>query len=482
MKTSEKFDILLTYPKENINAFYYMIPLGIASIAAVLEKNNFSVKVIDFNFYHHDFRRDLKKWNPTIIGIGGTTGTRFGSFKTAKICKEILPDVPVVYGGPHATFTAEDTLRNIKEIDFIVKSEGEFPFLSLSEMYVRNIKIKLKDIVGISYRNKEEIIHNPIQRIKNLDSLPLPARHLFKGKYKIKLDYLGLEADFLITSRGCPFSCDFCSAAKMFPGGIRFRSMQHIQKEIDFILSQKKIKAIKIFDSTFTASRKHVIDFCKMIKPYDLLWECEVRADTVDFELLKTMKNAGCSYIDIGLETTDRKILDSINKSISIKQVESIIDWCREIDIKIKVFFTFGHLGQTYLSCLNDVSYIRKNKDKIDFFATTVGMRIYPGTSLEEKARNAGLIPQNFSWVKFKAPIWKFLIFEFENQLILNQKQLNYRRLFFIVLKLISNGTVGSIGFIRELLLLNCYKLLMQFLVKFKYSFHVIRRKVSLFL
>jgi len=482
MKTSEKFDILLTYPKENVNAFYYMIPLGIACIAAVLEQNNFSVKVIDFNFYHNDFRRDLKKWNPKIIGIGGTTGTRLGSFKTAKICKEILSDVPVVYGGPHATFTAEDTLQNIKEIDFIIKSEGEFPFLYLAEMYVRKKKINLNDIAGISYRKDEKMIQNPIQRIKNLDSLPLPARHLFKGKYKIKLDYLGLEADFLITSRGCPFSCDFCSATKMFPGGIRFRSIKHIKKEIDFILSHKKIKALKIFDSTFTASRKHVIDFCKMIKSYNLLWECEVRADTVDRELLKIMKDAGCSYIDIGLETTDRKILDSINKSISIKQVESIFYWCKEIDIKTKVFFTFGHLGQTYQSCLNDVSYIRKNKDKIDFFATTVGMRIYPGTSLEEKARIAGLIPQNFSWVKFKAPIWKFLLFEFENQFILNQEQLNYRRLSFIVLKLISNGTVGSIGFIRELFLLNCYKLLMQFLMEFKYLFHVVRRKINLYL
>ena len=478
MNSENKFDVLLTYPKENINAFYYMIPLGIAGIAAVLEQNGFSVKVIDFNFYHHDFRRYLKKWSPKIIGIGGTTGTRNGSFKTAKICKEILPEVSVVYGGPHATFTAEDTLQNIKEIDFIVKNEGEFPFLNMAEKFVRNKNIFLKNIYGISYRKEAEILHNPVTRIENLDILPLPARHLFEGKYKIKLDYLGLDADFLITSRGCPFSCDFCSAAKMFPAGIRFRSMEHIQKEIDFILSKKKIKALKIFDSTFTASKKHVIDFCRMIKPYNLFWECEVRADTVDLNLLKTMKEAGCSYIDIGLETTDRKMLDSINKKISVQQVENVIGWCREIGIKIKVFFTFGHLDQTYQSCLNDVSYIKRNKDKIDFFATTVGMRIYPGTSLFTKAKSSGLIPQDFSWVKFKAPPWKFLLFEFENQFILNQKQLNYWKLLFIVIKLVSNGTVGSIGFIKELLVINCHKLAKQFGIRFKFLYHIIRRKV----
>ena len=244
LRSEEKFDILLTYPKENINAFYYMIPLGIASIAAVLEQHDFSVKVIDFNFYHHDFRRDLKKWNPKLIGIGGTTGTRCGSFKTAKICKEILPEIPVVYGGTHATFTAEDTLKNIKDINIIVKSEGEFPFLSLANKFVKNEKIRLNEIAGISYRKNRKIIHQEIERIDDLDLLPLPARHLFEGNYQIKLDYLGLEADFLLTSRGCPFFCDFCSAAKMFPGGIKFRSRGHIQKEIDLILSRKKIKSL----------------------------------------------------------------------------------------------------------------------------------------------------------------------------------------------------------------------------------------------
>ena len=185
MQQSKQYDILLVYPQERVNAFYYMIPLGIASIAALLQQNEFTVKVIDFNFYKNDFKRDLKKWEPGLIGIGGTTGTRNGSFKLARICKQIFPYIPVVYGGPHATFTADDTLNNIKDIDFIVRNEGEYPFLSLAEIHIRKENISYQDIPGISFRGNSSIIHNPCKRIDDLNKLPLPARHLFKGNYKI---------------------------------------------------------------------------------------------------------------------------------------------------------------------------------------------------------------------------------------------------------------------------------------------------------
>ena len=99
-----------------------------------------------------------------------------------------------------------------------------------------------------------------------------------------------------MTSRGCSHACTFCVATRMFPGGVRYRSMVHVQNEIERILTYKNIGALKIFDSTFTVSREHVLQFCQMIKPYRLLWECEIRADTVDFDLLRIMKEAGCCY------------------------------------------------------------------------------------------------------------------------------------------------------------------------------------------
>ncbi|MBN1481761.1 radical SAM protein [candidate division KSB1 bacterium] len=451
-------DILLAYPRERINTFYYMIPLGIAGIAALLEQHGFTVKIIDFNFYHGDFRMDVIKWNPKLIGIGGTTATRNGSFKTAKLAKQILPHVPVVYGGVHASFTSDDTLQHIAEIDYIVRGEGEFTFLKLAQYFVRHDeKIDIYNLPGLSYRNNK-VVNNPVKRIDNLDDLPLPARHLFDGRYKIKLDYLGIEADFIMTSRGCPFSCTFCSASAMFPGGVRYRSPEHIQKEIDLIVSRSSIKALKIFDSTFTASKKHVLGFCELIQPYNLLWECEVRADTVNFALLQRMKEAGCCYIDVGLETTDEYILQRINKKLKLQHVERVLEWCRLLDIKTKVFFSFGHLYQSYQSCLNDVKYLKQHRHTIDFYATTVGLRVYPGTKLEAEVKKAGFLPQNFSWATFAPSRLNALVFEFDNVYVLNQPQLGFVKLFKIIIRLVENGTVGSFRYIVDLLWINLKK------------------------
>lgn len=469
-------DILLAYPKERISAFYFMIPLGIAGIAALLEQHGFTIKIIDFNFYHGDFRADLRKWHPKLIGIGGTTATRNGSFFTAKCAKKVLPNVPVVYGGVHASFTADDTLQHVPEIDYVVRGEGEFTFLKLAQYFVRQEDwIDIDNVPGLSYR-ADKIVNNPVHRIDILDELPLPARHLFDRQYKIKLDYLGIEADFIMTSRGCPFSCNFCAASKMFPGGVRLRSPEHIQQEIDLLVSRTSIKALKIFDSTFTASKKHVLSFCDLIQPYNLLWECEVRADTVDFALLQRMKQAGCCYIDVGLETTDATILQRINKRLEPEHVEHVLEWCRQLDIKTKVFFTFGHLLQSYQSCLNDVKYLKQHQDKIDFYATTVGLRVYPGTKLEAEVKAAGLMPKNFSWATYK-PSWSnALVFEFDNVYVLQQPQLSLLKLCSIIIRLIGNGTVGSVRYIGDLLWINLIKQLDNFRVKFLYVFHILRR------
>jgi len=265
----------------------------------------------------------------------------------------------------------------------------------------------------------------------------------------------------------------------MFPGGVRCRSAKHIQNEVEYILSHNNLRALKLFDSTFTSSREHVLDFCKMIKPYKLLWECEVRADTVDYELLRIMKNSGCCYIDVGLETTDRNILKKINKRITPKQVENLLDWCKKLNIKTKVFFTFGHLGQTYQSCLNDVYYIKRNQQKIDFFATTVGIRIYPGTILEKRAKESQIISKNFSWANYKSPKWRYLLFEFDDMLILNQKQLDYKKLFRIILLLIFHGNIGSLGYIKELLLLNFMRLCRNLSLRCAYFIHFVKRHIA---
>jgi anaerobic magnesium-protoporphyrin IX monomethyl ester cyclase len=388
MKLPEKhcastIDVLLTYPSDPVRLFDSMVPLGIASIAAVLEENSYKVKVIDFNHYTGDYRKDLAAWQPKIVGIGGTTATRRGSFLTARLTREILPGVPVVYGGPHASFTARDTLTHVLEIDYVVKGEGEYPFLALCDYFVKGLPRDLCTIPGLCFRTADDIAENPCERIDDLNSLPLPARHLFPGPYRLTLDLYDLEAEFLLTSRGCPAHCTFCSASRMFSGGVRYRSMEHIRAELDRLVATRRIEALKLFDSTFTSSPYHVAAFCDLIGRYNILWECEVRADTLNRKMLGAMKQAGCVYINVGLETANPAIMAQTAKHISAQQVEQCLRWCREVDMKTKVFMIFGHPGQTFDECRQDIAYINRHRDMIDFFATTVGMRVYPGTPLE---------------------------------------------------------------------------------------------------
>ena len=458
-------DVLLTYPKERVVIFEDMIPHGLASIAAVLESEGMSVRIVDFTNYRDNFRKDLHRWQPSIVGIGGTTATRTGSFAIARAVKEELPEIPTVYGGTHATFTATDTLNSIPQIDYVIRGEGEFSFSKFCTLICNGESPESVRIDGLSCRLNGEIIHNRAVRIDDLDSLPLPARHLFHPEhYRQIMDFTDEEADFLITSRGCPATCNFCSASRMFPGGPRCRSARHIQDEIESILSRKRIGGLKLFDSTFTVSHEHVINFCQMIRTYRLIWECEIRVDQVDRDLLSCMKDAGCYFVNLGMETTNPDLLSTLNKGITVKQAEQVLDWCRELGIKAKVFFSFGHMGQTFRDCLEDAAYLRRNRKRIDFIALNIGMRVYPGTALERKAMDERMIASDFSWASFKPSRLNYLLLEPGNTLILRQRQLGYGRLFLLLVIMVFQRTITPGSYLRKLMKLNVRRFLARLL------------------
>jgi hypothetical protein len=214
-----------------------------------------------------------------------------------------------------------------------------------------------------------------------------------------------------------------------------------------------------------------------MIRPYHLLWECEIRADTVDQDLLELMRDAGCRYVNVGLETTSARLLTSIGKGISVPQVERVLDWCTRLAVKTKVFFTFGHLGQTMQECRDDLRYIRSRRDSIDFFATTVGMRVYPGTALAARATSAGLMPTQFSWARYRPSLRNRLLFEFGDVFVLRQPGLSTAQLFLIILTLLRQRTVVSADFVRKLALLNVLRMGQSLLMRARFFGHVVRRR-----
>ncbi len=437
---SHACDVLLVFPRKRLTYSTAMLPLGLISIAAVLEEASYQVEVLDLNVFKGNPIACFKKLNPSIIGFGGTTPTRKSVFKMARLTKRVLPEVTIVYGGPHAAFTARDTLTNVSEIDFTISGEGEFPMLDLCSLIISGAEMPLSAIPGLGYRSKQGIVQNPPRRIEDLSVLPLPAKHLLKHHYPQKLDFEGVPAAFIMTSRGCPVQCIFCSASTMYKGGVRFHPMDKIRLEIEQIVQDQSIKGLKIFDSTFTSAESHVREFCEMIKPFNLLWECEVRADSVDYSLLSLMKDAGCCYIDLGLESSNPEFLNQLNKKIELDQVLNVINWCNDLDIKVKLFLIFGHPNQTFSDCLKEIKFLKTLREKVAFFDVSIGMRIFPGTQVEVLARKAGLINDNFSWVRFK-PSWRrMLIGDMSDVFTWEQKRLNFYHLTLLAILLHVKG------------------------------------------
>lgn len=437
-------DILLVYPADGIRLFQSMIPFGLLSIGTVMKEAGYSVKIVDLNHYRGSFHKDMLRWQPRIVGIGGTTPTRMKSFRIARAVKKTLPGAIVVYGGVNATFTAREVLGHVPEIDYVLMGEGELSFRSLCLKIFSGTPGEVHAIPGLAYRRPEGILLNPSERIDDLSILPIPDRSLLAGDYRLDLDFIKGKAAPVITSRGCPAVCNFCSASRMFPGGIRYRPMDQVAAEIKMLLQRENISGLKIFDSTFTASREYVMGFCERVKDFHLKWECEIRADTVDKELLLTMKDAGCYYVNIGMETSDAMRLRKIAKGISPEQVLEVLRLCRETGILTKVFFIFGHPGQTWKECLKDVRFIQEHRKKIEFYAITVGLRVYPGTRLEQEVRRSGYLASGFKWISSARSVGNLLVGEPSDTVILFQQQLGALKLLGLIMLLLSKRIYSS--------------------------------------
>jgi len=395
-------DVLLIHPAERTRAFGSMPPLGMGWIAAWLDSGGIDTALVDLQVRAESVADLIAAHRPRIVGIGGTTHTRHQSFAIARAVKTCDERIAVLYGGPHATFTAEDTLTRVPEIDIIVRGEGEISTRSAVEQLLHG-QNSLDGIPGLSYRVGREIRHTGApERVRDLDILPPPMRNPedMPG-YDLKMDFLGVAGTSVMTSRGCPVACSFCSASAMFGSLVTRRSASHVVDEIEVLLKEYDCVGIKIFDSTFTLRRDHVEAICAEIgrRKLDFPWECEIRVGTVDRDLLQTMRRAGCYYVDVGIESASERVLAGIGKKIRLPDAVDTLKWCRELGIRTKVFFTFGHIGETMAEAECTIAFMKRNRRLISLPSPGLGIRIYPGTRVERYAREIGFLDEDFSWV-----------------------------------------------------------------------------------
>jgi len=357
-------------------------PLGLCYIASVLEKNGFEVVIIDapleglenlmdfdesrkyMGLSYDELSKKIEKISPDIVGITVPFSTQIDSaHRVALTVKSVDRDIIVIMGGHHPTIRPTECLSR-GSIDFVVIGEGEYTTLELIQKLRRCKKsvdkCEFKDIKGIAYiESGKTIITDRRPLIKDLDSLPFPARHLLDmgGYFEVSKHYFSSRRlskywTTMITSRGCPYNCVFCSVDQMMGRTWRGRSPENVVDEIEHLVNEYDIEEIAFEDDSMTLDRKRMEHICNLIiaRGLKIEWYTPngIRADTLDGVLLIKMKESGCKGIIVAPESGNQRVVNEIiGKKLDLKKVEEVVRICKKIGIKVGCFFMIGLVGET---------------------------------------------------------------------------------------------------------------------------------------
>ncbi|MDI6791411.1 MAG: radical SAM protein [bacterium] len=361
--------------------------LGIAYCAAYLEKEGFTVKILDMQaepITPDELKSILQEWAPKFAGLTATTVEINRALEVAHFVKENFPQTGIIFGGVHSTLRPEEILSH-EFVDLVVRGEGE---ITLTELMKGR---SLEDILGLSFKENGKPVHNKAREfIENIDDIPYPAHHLLPiAKYKPSTgNYKRLPAMSMMTSRGCPGKCTFCSTEAMGKR-TRFRTPANIVGEMERLIKDYGIKEISFYDDTITAKRKNMQGMCELMlkRGLDITWSCMSRVDCIDQETLGLMKQAGCHQIGYGVESGDENILKNIKKHISLEKVKEVVEITKKTGLDVRCMFMFGNPGETKETLEKTVRLaIELDPDIVVFNITTP----YPGTEMYDWAVKNG--------------------------------------------------------------------------------------------
>lgn len=382
-------------------------PLGLGYIGAVLEKSGFDVQIIDSNPLRltlDGVKNAIKNEKPDIVGIDCGTTYRYEAFDLVRLLKGDMPEIITVMGGPHVTFTAEETLARIPEIDVIVRGEGEMTMLELAKSIKQGRNYR--DIEGITFRENGNIVSSPNRLpLADLDTLPFSALHLFPlDKYdpeEPRKELRKLRYCPIITSRGCTIGCVFCSTCAFWGRKFRARSANNILDELRFRINEYGAGHFQFFDDAFAMNQRRAKEVCQEIIDQDLKIKFHImaRADNMDEELINLLQKAGCYQIDFGVETGSPAIMKNIGKKLDLSVVEKTFKMCREVGINVLAYFMAGLPGEREADIQRTIEFIKRAEiDTVDAFVASV----FPGTELYHKAESSGAIDSSV-WFTYKA-------------------------------------------------------------------------------
>ena len=367
--------------------------LGMGYMAAVLEQHGIDVSVIDANAWDYDYDEvgeEILKENPDIVAISALTPTIGVALDSADKIKQVKPDTIVVLGGYHPTFEYEHVLQE-KSVDIVVRGEGEYTMLDLVQTIAGDGD--LINVQGLAFHDEVsgDIVVTPDRPvIGDLDELPFPAFHLFPME-KYRILNITTNVATIITTRGCPMQCSFCSSAALHGNKLRRRSVNNVVDEIEMRLLEEKIDTIAFMDDTFTLNKKFVYEFCAEVKRRDLKiwWGCTSRVDTLDEELLLAMKDAGCITIFMGVESADQQMLDKMDKNITVTKTVNAFQLVRKVGIRSIASCVIGMPDDTRDSIKQTIDFVNSLDPNYALYSLATP---YPGTRFYEETFKKNLI------------------------------------------------------------------------------------------
>jgi len=358
--------------------------VGIAYLVSTLKKNNYQFQIIDCGVeanWPKQLKKTIDDFSPDIIGITGFSYAYNYLYQTIKKVKSIT-SIPIILGGPHVSANKENILKETK-VNFAMYGESEISLINFLEVFASKHPDFTK-VPNLVWKNKTKtIINHPSKLIYHLDDIPFPDYESFKLSQYPCFDQKIIP---IITSRGCPYGCNYCSVRLSMGQSFRPRSPQNVLKEIKY-WHKKGFTNFDINDDCFTLDINRAEIICDLIIKSKLKIKFQlyngIRVNNITLKLLKKLKKAGCFFIAYGCESGSQKTLDRIKKNITLDQVRQAVKYTNQANIRHAVNFIIGHQQETYSDALETLSFAKSLEcDYVNFY----NLVPYPGTEVYDWA------------------------------------------------------------------------------------------------